>query len=64
MDKRGKIRSELDPIVLPQVRSQPGKARAVHPGLQPRQLHETAGATGADASLVADQHSDQDDQDR
>ena len=43
---------------LPQVRGQPGEAGAVHPGLQPGQLHEKAGLAGGDEALVADQYSD------
>ena len=33
MDKRGKVRPELDEVVLPQVRGQSGQAGAVHHGL-------------------------------
>ena len=64
MDKRGGIRSELDPIILPQVRSQPGETGAVHSGLQLGQLHEKAGLTGGNEALVANQSADPDDQDR
>ena len=64
MDKRRQVRPELDPIVLPQVRSQPGKARAVHPGLQLGQLLEKAGLAGGNEALVVDQSADQNDQDR
>ena len=64
MDKRGKIRPELDPVVLPQVRGQPGEVGTVRIGLQPGKLHEEAGVTGVDETLVADQSSDQDDQNR
>jgi hypothetical protein len=63
MDKRRQIRPELDQAVLSQVRSQPGKARAVRTGLQPGQLHEKAGLAGGDEALVADQSSDPADQD-
>jgi len=55
MDKRGKIRLELDPVVLPQVRGQSGEARVVHLGQQPRQLLEKADVTRGDEALVADQ---------
>ena len=67
MDKRGKVRPELDEVVLPQVRGQPGQAGVVRTGLSfrgRRQLDAQAGLTRGDEALVADQSSDQDDQDR
>ena len=42
---------------------QPGEVVVVHFGLQPGQLHAQAGLTGGDEALVADQSSDQADQD-
>ena len=63
MDKRRQIRLELDPAFLPQVRGQPGEARTVRTGLQPGQLSAKAGLAGVDEALVADQPSDQADQD-
>ena len=64
MDKGGEVRRELDQAVVPQVHGQSGEAGAVHPGLQPGQLREKAGLAGGDEALVADQSSDQADQDR
>ncbi len=64
MDQRGQVRPELDPAFLPQVRGQPGEAMAVRPGLQPGQLPEKAGVAGGYEALVADQSSDQADQNR
>ena len=63
MDKRRQIRLELDPAFLPQVRGQPGETMAVRTGLQPGQLSAKAGLAGVDEALVADQPSDQADQD-
>ena len=64
MDKGGEVRPELDQAVMPQVRGQPGEAGAVHPGLQPGELGQKAGLAGGDKALVADQSSDQANQDR
>jgi len=63
VDQGGQIRPELDQVVLPQVRGQPGEASAVRAGLQPGQLPAQVGLTGGDEALVADQYSDQDYQD-
>ena len=63
MDQRGQAGVELDPVVLPPVRGQPGEAGVVHAGLQPGQLHEKVGLAGVDETLVTDQYSDPDDQD-
>src|SRR5918996_3620422 len=64
MDKGGQVRAELDPVVLPQVRGQPGTASTVRNGLQPGQLSAQVGLAGGDEALVADQSSNQDDQDQ
>ena len=58
-----RVRPELDPAFLPQVRGQSGEAMAVRPGLQPGQLHEEAGVAGGYEALDSDQSSDQVDQD-
>ncbi len=63
MDQGRQVRPELDPAFLPQIRGQPGEAMAIRPGLQPGQLHEKAGVAGGYEALVADQSSDQADQD-
>ena len=54
MDQRRQVRPELDQVVLPQVRGQPGEAGTVRNGLQPGQLLEKAGRAGGDETLVAD----------
>ena len=54
MDKRRQVRPELDQVVLPQVRGQPGEAGTVRNGLQSGQLLEKAGRAGGDETLVAD----------
>ena len=64
MDERRQVRPELDEVVLPQVRGQSGQAGAIRTGLQLGQLHAQAGLTRGDEAPVADQSSDQDDQDR
>ncbi len=64
MDKRGQVRPELDQVVLSQIRGQSGQAGVVRTGLQLGQLHAKAGLTRGNEALVADQSSDQDDQDR
>ncbi len=64
MDKGGQVRPELDPAFLPQVRVQSGEAMAVRSGVQSGKLHEKVDFSGGYEALVADQYSDQADQDR
>ena len=59
MDQRRQVRPELDQVVLPQVRGQPGQAGVVRTGLQLGQLHEKAGVAGGDEALVVDQSANQ-----
>ena len=59
MDKGRQIRPELDQVVLSQVCGQ-----SVHSGLQPGQLHEKVDVAGGGETLVTDEYSEQDDQDR
>jgi hypothetical protein len=64
MDQGRQVHSELDQAFLSQIRSQPGEVVVVHSSLQPGQLHEEAGVARVGEALVADQSSNQDDQDR
>ena len=63
-DQGGQERGEVDAIVLPRLRGQPGPSATVRPGLQPGQLPATIGPAAGREALVADDLAGEVDQDR